>query len=486
MKGCLARYPGAQPFVDEVISRSVFFGRHKESSALTDQISVHRLVVVYAKSGLGKTSLLQAGISQLLRDDGYLPLFVRVNDIKRGPRIGLLDDLRHSAARQSIEYISGNELSLWHFFKTAEFWNGDSLLTPVLVLDQFEELFTLQPPEARSSLLAELGNLVRGVRPALGPVSAPLIEPTLTDTPPAVRIVISLREEYLGALEEAADSIPQILDHRFRLLPLSVEAAAAALEGPAKVDDERFATQPFAFEPDAVNFILAYLSQRSKGSMVRAGYAVEPFNLQLICQRVETLVSLRQEEAAQQAVIALNDLGGVQGLNATLQDFYRNVVAAINPPRTRKRVRRLCELHLISPEGRRLSLDEIEVKRILKLDPGTLRQLVDRRLLRSDQRADSWYYELSHDSLVAPILTTQRKRRIAVGALGLLGSLALGLPALGLFLFALVPFVLGYRSARDIGFLAFVVSLGLLLSSVSIFVARRSLERLNLYVRLPQ
>ena len=104
----------------------------------------------------------------------------------------------------------------------------------------------------------------------------------------------------------------------------------------------------------------------------------------------------------QEVEISLEDLGGDRGLLAILRDFYKNVISSIESPRTRRKVRRLCEQYLISPEGRRLSLERGEIKRILKLTAADLGNLVDRRLLRSDQRADSWYYELSHDSLVPP------------------------------------------------------------------------------------
>ena len=50
---------------------------------LTDQVLANRMVVVYAKSGLGKTSLLNAGVAPRLRDEGYLPLIVRVNDVQQ-------------------------------------------------------------------------------------------------------------------------------------------------------------------------------------------------------------------------------------------------------------------------------------------------------------------------------------------------------------------------------------------------------------------
>ena len=71
------RYPGAQPFSDDDFSRKVFFGREAAARELTDKILANQLVTVYARSGLGKTSLLKAGVAPLLREEGYLPLFVQ-------------------------------------------------------------------------------------------------------------------------------------------------------------------------------------------------------------------------------------------------------------------------------------------------------------------------------------------------------------------------------------------------------------------------
>jgi hypothetical protein len=136
--------------------------------------------------------------------------------------------------------------------------------------------------------------------------------------------------------------------------------------------------------------------------------------------------------------LGLDDLGGEHGLDRTLSDFYGNVVSTIASKRVRSRVRRLCEQYLISPEGRRLSMERGEIRRILKLDAGTLDELVRGRLLRSDQRAESWYYELSHDSLVAPILATRKRWGVASGLAGLLASSLVGLFGLAIAVAGLV------------------------------------------------
>ncbi len=95
MMEILHRYPGAQPFRDDEFSRRTFFGREPALVALTDQILANRLVIVFAKSGLGKTSLLSARVAPRLREAGkLLPLFVRVNDIQRGPLFSVFEGVR--------------------------------------------------------------------------------------------------------------------------------------------------------------------------------------------------------------------------------------------------------------------------------------------------------------------------------------------------------------------------------------------------------
>src|SRR5215831_3414971 len=98
------RYPGAQPFTDTDLSRKTFFGREKESTALTDQILANRLVIVYAKSGTGKSSLLNAGVAPFLREADCIPLMVRLNDTNSTLLQSVFDRTSEEAARQQVEY----------------------------------------------------------------------------------------------------------------------------------------------------------------------------------------------------------------------------------------------------------------------------------------------------------------------------------------------------------------------------------------------
>jgi Novel STAND NTPase 1 len=454
------RYPGAQPFSDDDFSRKVFFGRESAARVLADKILANRMVIVYARSGLGKTSLLQAGVASRLRDEGCLPLFARVNDLRSGPFHSVLNTIPGEAARQHVEYVPGLPESLWSFFKTAEFWREDLLLTPVLVLDQFEELFTLQSEQARAEFLDQLSYLTRGVRP---PSSTPATE-ELSEHPPAVRIVLSLREDYLGFLEEAAEHIPQILDARFRLAPLDLQAAREAIVGPAAVSDPGLDTRPFTLDRASVSAILEYLSQRRTRAVGESRRYVEPFQLQLICRRIEQIAAARQQGAGSALTITMADLGGETGLNQTLRDFYRQAIGSLPDRRDRRGARRLCEEYLISPEGRRLSLEENELRRQLDLPKETLGRLVASRLLRSENRSESTYYELSHDALVEPILASRRLKAQVMGMLGIGSGAAVFLLSLALILVITVAFFTeGYEFESEPGaFWAEVVVLFLL------------------------
>ncbi|WP_430233403.1 hypothetical protein [Nitrosomonas communis] len=410
------RYPGAQPFTDDDLSRRVFFGRENASRLLADKIVTNRLVVVYGRSGLGKTSLLNAGLAPLLRAEGYLPLFLRVNDTKKGPFQSLLEVIPSEASRQGVEYTSGMTDSLWSFFKTAEFWRGDLLLKPVLILDQFEELFTLQHDQARARLLDELSYLIRSVPP---PSAMSTAHGELSDRPPEIRILLSLREEYLGLLEEAADQIPQIFDARFRLAPLDFDAAEKAIISPAGIDDPTLGTRPFTLDHKAVTDVLNYLSQRRTRSVAETKRYVEPFQLQLICQRIERIAAVKQRDSSSKITVTMADIGGEPALTATLRDFYHNSLLILKNGSARRAARRLCEEYLISAEGRRLSLEENEICRQLSLTKEMLGQLVSSRLLRIEHRSDSTYYELSHDALVEPILASQHRSATITGWLGI-------------------------------------------------------------------
>ena len=406
------RYPGIRPFYDNDIDRRLFFGRDTEKEALLHKILADNLVVLYARSGLGKTSLLNAGLSQALRDREFIPLMVRFNDPGFDPVQWIYDGIEEIAKQKSIEVEAREKATLWQYFKTTYFWSGSNkILTPVLILDQFEEFFTLYSPEIRKGFIRQLADVVNNKIPASLLESVQPEEPLpYGDNPPNVKIVISIREDYIGQLDEMSREIPDILHHCFRLLPLSRENAGLAIIKPSQVQDDVIAAASFTFAPEAVDTILNFLCQRREGGIIKITDEVESFQLQLLCRHIEDMVREKKKKENADIIVKEEDLGGEPGMQRVLQRFYDDQVKKLNTIWKRRKVRKLFEKGLISEDDMRLSLQEGEIKRKFRVSENLLVELVNSRLLRAEPRVGSVYYELSHDTLVGPIRESQHKQ----------------------------------------------------------------------------
>jgi len=140
-------WPGLDPF-DEV-DREYFHGRTAESAELLRRLRRELLTVLFGRSGLGKTSLIKAGLFPLLREEDCLPVYVRLDHRDQAPELReqVFRALQTSCAAGRVQATQpARDESLWSFFhrRDVEFWNDRNRpVTPVIVLDQFEEIFTL-------------------------------------------------------------------------------------------------------------------------------------------------------------------------------------------------------------------------------------------------------------------------------------------------------------------------------------------------------
>jgi hypothetical protein len=239
------------------------------------------------------------------------------------------------------------------------------------------------------------------------------------------------------------------LDERFRLSPQSRAAASRALQEPARVEDANLATRPFRLDPKAIDEILDFLAKQS--STHRSSNTIEPFQLQLICQRLEDIAAVKQV-AEDKTGITLANLSGKYSLRRILKDFYKEEIESLSW-RQRRPARKLCSEFLISPQGRRLRMEEYEIKRLLRVRGETLIQLADRRLLRADRTDSGTYYEISHDSLVKPILAYGQNWRILLIILSSLSVIVSGLVSLALlgYVCVLVYLILLDKSPQIVG-----------------------------------
>ena len=185
------------------------------------------LTVLFGASGLGKTSLVQAGLFPLLRKQHYLPVYVRldlrdrttplIEQVKFALQSQLLAKGVHAPAVPDGEslwvYLHRPELELWS--------KQNQLLTPVFVFDQFEEVFTLgaENPAAIARLRIDLADLVENRLPA---ALADHLESAhdLSLDSQHYKVVLSFREDFLLAVEGWRREMPSILRSRLRLPPV--------------------------------------------------------------------------------------------------------------------------------------------------------------------------------------------------------------------------------------------------------------------------
>ncbi|MEM8529163.1 MAG: hypothetical protein AAGG68_31315, partial [Bacteroidota bacterium] len=118
------RYPGAQPF--STAQQDLFFGREEDIAALSRMIRLEPLVVLYSKSGLGKSSLLSAGIVPKMEQEGkYQAVKIRFQayseryDENSLPVQTTLAAVQQQLNKEStfIEDFLPEETSLWYTFK---------------------------------------------------------------------------------------------------------------------------------------------------------------------------------------------------------------------------------------------------------------------------------------------------------------------------------------------------------------------------------
>lgn len=233
------------------------YGRTQESTTLSEIIKGNIATIVYGKSGVGKSSLLSAGISPMLRSEQYIPVPLRlvhntevsyVEQIEN--RVRELVDCKDSLPAN----VPG--LGLWDFFHRHTFTKDGTPCQPVIILDQFEEIYTLTDVEHKPeiiTLFTELASLLNDIKPdAVLAAESSFNGETADETPsdddfsfelssePAYtyndcinfRFVICLREDKLYLLERNSANIPSIKTNRYNLQALSPESALEVITCP--------------------------------------------------------------------------------------------------------------------------------------------------------------------------------------------------------------------------------------------------------------
>lgn len=417
-----SRYPGVRPFTRD--DGALFFGRKNDEDRLYRLLRLEKLVVLYGKSGYGKSSLLQAAVlPRIEKETDFVPVSLRFGYNARAehghsPLRDIVNALALSGkTREGTSYLDKlipDEGSLWYHLKTRQVSTGHNRF--VLVFDQFEELFSYAEQDILQ-FKAQLADLLylqipQNFRNAFDnlPVGRELdeTETGLFFTDLEVRALFSIRSDYMHLMNRLKDFLPQVLRHCFELDALSIEQAREAIVQPANSPllGPEF-TPAFDYTPAALGMLLDFLSKNGKEK-------VESFQLQLLCSHIEEkFVQGRNDRLIEPEDFGPEPESCMQYLLAVNRNYYKDCIQKL--PAAQQLVAMLIvENELITPEDkRRITADAgmlISRYKARGAGPALLEQLKDTYLLRAEITQRGVAYELSHDALVEPILHARAER----------------------------------------------------------------------------
>ncbi|MCU1264674.1 MAG: hypothetical protein JWM21_992 [Acidobacteria bacterium] len=386
-------YKGLQPYTEA--DRKYFFGRTRDQGIIISNLYASPLTVFYGASGVGKSSVLLAGVVPLLKQE---PRDVVVVVFNSWQGEDFLAALKSEVAKQAGTTAPVAEaLPLDDFLAETQRALGLPLF---LILDQFEEYFLYHPSspaaDAFESSLARAVNR-RSVQ---------------------VNIFLSLREDGLSKLDRFQGRLPALLNNLLRLGHLDRDSAREAIVKPLEqYNSESGAGQlPFTIEDALVNAVLDDLSSVTTASdQVGQGQVVEqsksagtvpietPF-LQMVLTRLWD-----EETAGGSRVLRLQTydaLGRAENIARTHLDTMMSRLTDLERATGANILR-----YLVTPSGTKIAQEAGALASWSELPPAEVQSFLDRlsapdmRILRTVQApGQPARYQIFHDVLAHAIL----------------------------------------------------------------------------------
>ena len=342
-----------------------FFGRESEIELICSKILSHRCFLLYGRSGVGKSSIVHAGLLPALKKRGYHSCSIRsyqnpLSDLQTAIRAELFSGENGNLGKNRMDIPPKHSVEM------------------ICLFDQFEEFFLLADQEVRSTFLAELADILKNDRIPL-------------------RLVFVIREDFLAEMNLFKEIFPEIFHHEYRLQRLAAEQAMKSASKPAQKDG-------LVFESKLLEQIVADLSDH--------GF-IDPPQLQIVC---DTLYD-RRDSSARISLKSYQELGGAAGI---LSQYLTRVLNRLRPEEIELAKSMLIALissdshrlrlpasQLESQLGKRFSLPAVRIRL-------TMEDLSQARLLRFMKQDGDSQVELTHDILIPEISSWLSEENLAV------------------------------------------------------------------------
>ena len=419
-------YKGLQPYTEQ--DREYFFGRGGDTEIIASNLYIAPLTILYGTSGVGKSSVLQAGVIPHLRKNPRVIVLLFNNwqgdNFHAGLKEEILDAVAastgesHEEVLAAVRKVNGEPAVIGlDRLPLDELLTGCAVafrLRIMLIFDQFEEYFLYHiPTTGTEGFDAELARAVN--QPESG-----------------VNFMIAMREEELSKLDRFRPRIPNLLSNLLRLENLDGEGATIAIKEPLRVYNERHPADQMNVEDSLVTAIIeqvrprhvqaaAALPERKDTAAPQAAapqavvaQAVAP---QAFVDRIETpflqlvLTRLWETERKKRShllrLTTFEHLGGAQEIARTHLDKVMGKLTEAQVATAAAVLR-----FLVTPMGSKIALDSVTLASFANQDPDDVLAVLellgsggDMRILKKvTARNQPDRYELFHDVLGPAIL----------------------------------------------------------------------------------
>jgi hypothetical protein len=321
------RYPGVRPFTKT--DSDLFFGRKEDISKLYKLIMLEKTIVLFGKSGQGKSSILNAGILPMLEDKSaparfqYFPIDIRIGKVKGKEESPIrklilkLDELLPDTKESAFLENYWQPDSLWLHFKRKQSKEHNLF---ILIFDQFEDFFAYNEKDQFTFRweLAEIltTDIPQHIHENLENMSEE--QQIFLSHHFDVKVVFVIRSDRLSLFNSVKDAIPCIFNSQYEIKGLRREQAREAIVEPARIKDKRFATHTFEYDAPSLDRILDELSNQGNGKE-----SIEAFQLQIICQGCEIKIEDKLKKGEIDTVVNVEDLPDFQNL---YQQYYSRLM----------------------------------------------------------------------------------------------------------------------------------------------------------------
>ena len=394
-----------------------FFGREKEMAGLKDSVCNNLTTTIYGISGAGKTSLINAGMCPLLEADGYLPVRIRlvhggdktyseqiikaISDavVKANGEIETVDGLNAKTTDdngQKMDVVPESE-KLWMFFHTSVFWSETNHhISPVIFIDQFEEIFT---QNNKTDVIQDFFDSINALQYDVPPtVMAQLLEKQDNyidlNEDKDFRLVFIMREDFLARLEDYAYDVPALRKNRIGIKRMNGMQALDVILRPM---------------PEIVNREVALgIISKVSGRLVRDNEAflenlsIDTSILSLFCSELYYKAAELKKDCITLELIE-------QFGSNILSSFYENTMKLVST-----RTMEYLEAHLLTRSGFRntVALEDVLENGIKRTE---LNYLSNKRLIRIETSEGTERMEFTHDVLCSIAKEHRDKRQAKTG-----------------------------------------------------------------------